>query len=244
MSTLVSVARHTGMASLAGLISGILVGGLLGRVVMRVSGFAAGPNMVGVHTSNGNPVGDITLGGTLAIVFFVGFPTGLLGGVVYAALEPWLRPLRPWHGLAYGVALLATLGFTVLDPFNFDFNRFGPLPLNLVMFAALFLVFGVCAAWLFDRLGVLAASTRTSGRASEIAAWLALGLASLLVAGLIANVDPKDRIFVLVGAGALALAAIVHWRGLPRPIGYASFAAVLVLGTIRTFDAVQLFRGF
>jgi hypothetical protein len=50
--------------------------------------------------------------------------------------------------------------------------------------------------------------------------------------------------FVLVSGAALALAAIVHWRGLPRRIGYASLAAVLVFGAVRTFDAIQLFRGF
>jgi hypothetical protein len=93
--------------------------------------------MVGVHTSNGNRVGDITFAGTLALVLLVGVASGLVGGVIYAVLQPWLRPLRPWHGLAYGSALLAVFGFTVLDPFDFDFTRFGPPLLNVTMFAAL-----------------------------------------------------------------------------------------------------------
>lgn len=241
MAIWLAVGRHVGLASLAGLISGVLVGGLLGRIVMRISGFAAGPNMVGVRTEGGNRVGDITFAGTLALIVFTGVAMGLAGGLVFAALEPWLRRLRPWHGLAYGIALLATFGFTVLDPFNFDFARFGPLPLNVAMFGALFLVFGVCVAWTFDQL-MLAA--KPSGHAIGVLSWLALGLASLLTAGVIVGVEPDERLFVLVIVGSLALAVIVHWRGLPRAIGYASLAAVLALGTMRTVDGLQQFRWF
>lgn len=244
MASWLAVGRHVGLASLAGLVSGIVVGGLLGRVVMRVSGFAAGPNMVGVRTSNGNRVGDITVEGTLALIVFTGLAAGLFGGVMYAVVEPWLRRLRPWHGLAYGVGLLATFGYTVLDPFNFDFTRFGPLALNIAMFAGLFIIFGVFAAWIFDRLGVVAARAGPSGRAVEMLAWLALGLASLLLVGVIATTEPDDLIFVLGTGAALALAVIVYWRGLPRAIGYACLAGVLVLGTLRTLDGLQLFRGF
>jgi len=74
--------------------------------------------------------------------------------------------------------------------------------------------------------------------------WLTLGLASLALALVIIGSFADHGIFVLVSATGLALAAIVHWRGLPLRIGYASLAAVLVFGAIRTFDAIQLFRGF
>jgi len=244
MGNWVAIGRHVGLASLAGVVSGLLVGGVLGRIVMRISGFAAGPTMVGVHTSNGNRVGDITFAGTLGLVLFVGLGAGLAGGVVYGVLEPWLRRLRPWHGLAYGSALLATFGFTVLDPSNFDFSRFGPLSLNIAMFGALFVTFGVSTAWLFDHLQALAARPGRIGHGVELAAWLALGLSLLFSALLIVGAAADDRLFALAIAGALVLAAIAHWQGLPRLVGYACLAAVLVLGTLRTFDSVQLFRGF
>ena len=167
MIRLVAWGRHVGTATLAGVIAGVLVGGLLGRVVMRVAGFTAGPGLVGSFTANGNRVGDITVAGTAAIVLFVGLSSGLVGGVLYAALEPWLHRLRPWHGLAYGVALLAAFGFTVLDPANLDFRRFGSAPLNVAMFAALFLLFGVGTAFLFDRLRSLIAGATKLARAAE-----------------------------------------------------------------------------
>jgi hypothetical protein len=76
---------------------------------MRISGFMAGP----------------APGGTLALILFTGLASGLFGGIVYAVVEPWLRRWRPWHGLAFGVGLFLALGLLVLDPFNFDFRRFG-----------------------------------------------------------------------------------------------------------------------
>lgn len=243
MPAWLAVGRHVGLAAIAGVISGVVVGGLLGRVAMRVSGFASGPNMIGVHTSNGNRVGDITFGGTLGLVVFVGVASGLLGGIVYAAIEPWLRRFRPWHGLAYGIALLVTFGFTVLDPFNFDFRRFGPISLNVAMFSALFVLFGVLVAWLFDRLVALDGQ-HAAARVIAWLVWPGMGLAVFAAVGAMLAVDERDRLFFLVCAGALAFAALVHWRGLPRQIGYASLAVVLALGALRTSDAVQLFRGF
>jgi hypothetical protein len=239
-----SVARQVGTASLAGIVAGVLVGGLLGRVVMRISGFMAGAALAGVHTENGNVVGDITLTGTLALIMFVGLPSGILGGLLYALLEPWLRRLRPWHGLAYGVALLATAGFAFLDPVNFDFRRFGVPVLNVAMFAALFVLFGVATAWLFDRLCVLRGGTTVLARAVDILAWLALvagGLVVLLFLGGGAGLEPILAIVILA---VLLVPAIVRWRGLPAPIGYVSLIAILLLGAARTLTGVlQLLTG-
>lgn len=245
MATWIAVARHLGTASLAGVLAGVVVGGLLGRVVMRISGFTAGPALVGVHTANGNRVGDITFEGTLALVLFTGLASGLVGGVIYAVVEPWLRRVRPWHGVAYGAALLLAFGFTVLDPSNFDFKRFGVPALNVAMFAALFVIFGVAIAWLFDALGALRARTGTAARAVDILAWLALVLAVtavVLFVGGAAGLDPLTAIVILA---ALLVPAIVRWRGLPPAIGYASLVGMLLLGAARTLSGLpSLVAGF
>jgi hypothetical protein len=221
-----------------------LVGGVLGRVVMRISGFTAGPAMVGAHTENGNVVGDITVAGTIALIMFVGLPSGLLGGLLYALLEPWLRRLRPWHGLAYGVALLATAGSTFLDPVNFDFRRFGVTLLNVAMFAALFVLFGVATAWLFDKLRVLRAGTTAVARTVDILAWLALLLAGLLALLFLGGGAGLEPILAIVIVAVLLVPAIVRWRGLPSAIGYASLIVVLLLGAARTLTGVlQLLTG-
>ncbi|HEY8860779.1 MAG TPA: hypothetical protein VIN37_01625, partial [Candidatus Limnocylindria bacterium] len=228
---LTAVARHVGTATLAGVISGIFVGGLLGRVVMRIAGFAAGPGLVGSFTANGNRVGDITVAGTAAIVLFVGLSSGLIGGVLYAVIEPWLRRLRPWHGLAYGTALLGAFGFTVLDPSNLDFRRFGSAPLNVVMFALLFLLFGVTTAWLFDRVRSLIDGATRPARVAKALAFMALIPAAFATVLLLTSVTGlAEPLFPIVVAVGLLTATVVRWRGLPDPIGYAALGATMLLG--------------
>lgn len=223
----------------------MVVGGLLGRIAMRVSGFMAGPAMVGVHTENGNRVGDITLGGTIGLVLFAGVAIGVLGGVLYASFEPWLRRFRPWHGLLFGVGLLAGAGFSILDPSNFDFARFGSAPVNVTMFAALFLLFGIATAWLVDRLRGLAVRGGTPARVVEALSWLAVLPAALLmlltIAGLPTAQDPLPTIIIV---GALSIAAVAHWRKFPLLVGYAALAVPLVMGAVRLAGGLPaLLRG-
>ena len=232
------------MASLAGLIAGIVVGGLLGRLVMRVSGFTAGSALVGARTSNGNRVGDITLDGTLALVLFVGVPVGLVAGFGFAAVEPWIRRLRPWHGLVFGAALFATFGFAVVDPTNVDFRLFGLTALNAAMFAGLFIVFGVLIAWLFDRLRAAVGGSGVRARATEIAAWLALGPAVVATAFIVVGSGLEPLLTILLVL-PFVIAAIARWRGLPTRIGYAALAVPLLAGAARTFGGVaELLSGF
>ena len=246
MRVLVEVSRHVGLATLAGVIAGVVVGGLLGRVAMRVSGFMAGPALVGVHTSNGNRVGDITFEGTLGLVLFVGLSAGLIGGVMYAAVEPWLERFRPRHGLAYGAALLATFGFIFLDPTNVDFRRFGSPPVNVAMFAALFLAFGVGTSWLFDRLGALRAGTDRVARVVDILAWLALVPGAVVTVVVVSSITGlTDPLFPILFTLGLVIAAFARWRRLPARIGYAVLAAPLLIGTARTVGGLpELLIGF
>jgi hypothetical protein len=245
-TTWIALGRHIGTATLAGAVAGIVVGGLLGRIAMRVSGFTAGPGLVGVRTSNGNAVGDITFEGTLALMLFVGLGTGLVGGLLYAALEPSIRDLRPWHGLAYGAALLAAFGFTVLDPGNIDFRRFGLAPLNVAMFAALFLVFGIAQAWLFDRLGAIIAGPGRLARATQMLAWLSLVPAAVVTALVAVSVGGLDEpIPAILALGAVLIAVIARSRGLPALVGYAALAVPVALGLARTVSALpELLAGF
>jgi hypothetical protein len=242
---LTAAARHAGAATLAGVITGVLVGGLLGRVVMRVAGFTAGPGMAGAFTANGNRVGEITVEGTAVIVVFVGLASGLAGGVVYAVVEPWLRRLRPWHGLTFGAWSLAALGFTVLEPSNLDFQRFGSAPLNVAMFAALFLIFGVVIAALFDLLRTLIASTTIAARSAEVLAFLVLIPAAIVtVLALVSIGGLSDPLFPIVFVLGLVIATVARSRALPRSVGYAALAAAMLFGAIRTALAVpQILAG-
>jgi hypothetical protein len=149
------VTRVVAAAGIAGLLVGVPAG-LLARLVMKLSALAAGPSGVGVHTENGNVVGALTADGTLALVIFAGLAPVGAGAILYAAVRPWFVSLGRWRGLAFGLYLLALTGPVGLDPLNGDFSRFGPAPLNVAMFAGLFLAVGIAlvpvAEWTRARL--------------------------------------------------------------------------------------------
>jgi hypothetical protein len=229
---------------LAGIVAGVVVGGLLGRVVMRISGVMAGPAMVGATTENGNPVGEITLQGTLGLVLFTGLASGLFGGIVYAVIEPWLRRMRPWHGLAYGAGLFLAFGFFVLDPFNFDFRRFGVAALNVAMFAALFVMFGAATAWLFDAIKKLRTGTGAAARITDALAWAAIVPAAITAVLIAGSVEGFAGVATISIVGPLLVAAVVRWRGLPEVLGYASLLIGVLLGAVRTLSGLpQLIGG-
>jgi len=236
--------RHLGAASLAGIVAGVLVAGVLGRIAMRVAGFMARPDLVGVETSNGNRVGEITLSGTLAIALFVGLPAGILGAALFASAEPWLRRSRPWHGVAFGLLLLVATGFVLFDPANFDFQRFGSAPVNVATFAALFVAFGAATAWLFER--IRGAIEGTAGRASalEMVAWLAAVAVAVLSVLLVTAIGGQaDPTLLLVFAAITIVPGLVRWRGLPPAIAYAAFAIPLAFGAWRMLTGLRQMLG-
>jgi len=237
--TLRGLGRHVGAAAISGVIAGVLVAGLAGRIAMRVAGFTSRPELSGTLTSNGNRVGDITFEGTLALALFVGVATGVGGGILYASAEPWLRSRR-WKGLIFGMGLLAALGFTVLDATNIDFKRFGVPVLNVAMFAALFIVFGLAIAWSFDRVRRAIDGTGMIARPLEVVA----GMAAIVAVGssivLFLSPGGLDQLStVLLIAIAVLVPPIVRWRGLPRGLGYAAFGAPIVVGSVRTLGGLR-----
>lgn len=234
VSALLGLGRHLGAATLASIVAGILVSGVLGRIAMRVAGFNSRPELIGTLTSNGNRVGEITAAGTLALALFVGIAAGIGGGVIYASVEPWLRS-RPWRGVRFGVALFGALGFTVLDPNNIDFRRFGQAPLNVAMFAALFVAFGAMVAWLFDRIRRALAGTGPVATAGAGMAGLAgLGAVAVTAFAFVSVGGSGDLAAAALFAVAVVVPPIVRWRGLPRPIGYAAFGVPMLVGAFRT----------
>ena len=235
-----SLGRHVGLAVLAGIIAGGVVGGVGGRIAMRVTGFVSGQAVLGVSTTNGNRVGDITLGGTIGVLL-VGALLGAFGGVLYASVEPWFRRLRPWHGVAFGVFLLAAAGIAVLDPNNSDFPRFGSALLNVAMFGALFLLFGPLIAWVFDRLPRFVPEGSTAARFVAGLGWLALSLAAVLVYLSASELGTNSgALLTIVVAAALTIAAVAHWRNFPSQLGYAALTVPVLAGAAQLASALPV----
>lgn len=239
--------RILAVVGVAGIVVGVPVG-LLGRAMMKVGALAAGPGLVGVHTSAGNVVGDFTLSGTVALVLFSGILPSIGLGSLYVAVRPLLRALGRWRGLALGLYGFALAGPFVLEPGNNDFVRFGPPALNVLMFAALFVVAGLAVAPVADRSlriasgpspvpsaalfvgllfgGIVVMSMTASGVAS---AW------TLVAGGERTHIG--DSVALIFWSAAAGLAMRVPRLRSPALV---VLAALLALGTWLTADAVRI----
>ncbi len=240
--------REVAAGSLSGIVVGIVVGGLGSRLVMRLSALAADSFVQGVTTSNGNRVGEITVGGTIALIVFGGVFTGIFGGVLYASLRPWLAPFGRWRGLIFGLGVLALGGSLILDAANSDFVILRPPLLNVAMFAALFPIFGIALVPVFDRtLRALEKRSLTSSALAFLGLLLAallLGLGLVSVLGALASGPSQVDLIQLLQLGVVA-AGLAARAVAPRPASplwrlatYALLAAALLVGGTRTYSSV------
>lgn len=230
--------RLVGSAGFAGALVGLLVAGVGGRVAMRISGALTDPALAGQETANGNLLGAITFGGTAALVVFVGLFAGVLGGVAWAALRPWFAPLGRWRGLAFGLYGLGLAGSGVIDMNNFDFQRFGPVALNIALFASLFVLFGLLVVPVERRVEQLSRDPRRSAFAMVVTlgVWFALLPAAIEVAlgtidavsTLLAGTKPGPSQLLLL---TLPLAVLFRWRPGLGPVTYAVLAVPFAYGT-------------
>jgi hypothetical protein len=141
-----------GLAAAAGASAGLLVLGPGGRLAMRLLAVTAGDDAQGALTEADEIVGDITLGGTLGFMIFVGLLGGAFTGLVYVAIQRWL-PGPPGRGLAFGAVLLVLFA-TRIEPLrtsNEDFDLVGPTWVTLLVFAALAFAQGAAVSAFVNR---------------------------------------------------------------------------------------------
>src|SRR5688572_9178552 len=240
-------ARALAAAGTAGLLVGVPAG-LLSRAIMKISAVAAGSVVVGVHTSNGNVVGAFTPDGTLVLVIVAGVIPAVAAALLYVAVRPWLLRAGSWRGVALGAYGLALTGFSVLEPGNNDFVRFGPPALNVAMFAALFIAVGLAVAPVTDAALRVARDPSPGQRAIL---WIGLVLAALVATGLVAASLPawearmRGEHFGGSDAAALltlsaALAILAQRARAARPFALPTLAVVLGGGIWITGRAIEV----
>lgn len=144
------LARVVAVGVIAGGVAGIVAAGG-SRVVMRIVALLTDDALIGTKTENGNRVGEFTLEGTVGLIAFGGLFFGIAGGLVHTATRMWFERLRR-PGLMWGLFAMVTLGRTVIDSGNEDFHRFGPPAAGVLLFAALFPLFGVVVEPVHRRL--------------------------------------------------------------------------------------------
>jgi hypothetical protein len=137
--------RDTAIVVVASGVAGATVGGIGSRVMMRLAALAA-PEVRGAVTENGAVVGEITLQGTIALMLFAGLSSAVLGAGAFVLARPWLPRRTVARGLVFGAFLLAMTGAAVVDEGSPDFVILGDRALNVAMFSALFVAFGLVAS--------------------------------------------------------------------------------------------------
>jgi hypothetical protein len=185
-----AAARVTGSVCGA-LVAGVLVLGLGFRFVMSVLAATSPYSAQGRLTEADKVIGQVTVGGTLEIIGFVGLLGGFGGLLLYAILRRWLPDRSLSAGLltaCTGAALVAH-PTDLLRPSSTDFQLLAPRWLAVVLIVGLVATFALLAAVLIDRWATTWPRPSLTFR----------GIASLL---------PLAPLFLAVTPGAIALLAV------------------------------------
>lgn len=139
------MARHVTVAGMAAAVTGLMVGGLGGRLVMRIAGAVSGSQGAGRLTEAGFRVGEVSAIGSIFLVIFIGLASAMFGAGAFLILRPWLAWAGRFRGLAFGIALLALASATsdMMNPDNRDFPILGNEPVVVFLIVTLFVAFGI-----------------------------------------------------------------------------------------------------
>ncbi len=160
-SRLGAAVRSVAAVFTAGVVAGLLVLGLVGRLVMRILG-ATSPDAQGRVTDANFIVGKITSGGTVGFLIFIGLLGGFAAAVAYLIFRSWL-PAKAWRaGLVLAMLMIGTLGVDdALSPDNHDFQILTPKWLAVALVFGTGLLFALTFTALAARLDRFA---KTPGR--------------------------------------------------------------------------------
>ncbi len=227
--------RELAASGLAAAAAGLLVGGVGGRLAMRLSGFL-NPDLAGRLTEARQRVGEITATGTVELLVFGGLLTGLLAAVPWVALRPWLPTAPRPRALMAAVAAVAILGGVAVEADNFDFSMLKPAWLHVATFTVLVGAAGSLTSFLDTRF------VRRLGR-SEFFSVLAvpmLGLGVLAVSLVDEDGGLDDVVPGIVQAlvGAALIATLAHATFQLR--GRAIPSWLHLAGRVATFAAVAI----
>lgn len=216
--------------ALAGAIAG-LVAGLGVRLAMRVTAIMATGAEQGTITDAEETVGRISLEGSLFLIIVGGGGFGILGGLVFAAMTRWFAGAGRWAGPLFGAFLLATLGWAVIEGDNRDFATLGAVTVNLAMYVAVFLAYGVVVAPAFGALARLLPAPAL--RPAFLAALPVYALGLLLVAGIIGITaaaffeDGAERpLYIIVPVYLVAVTALAGALIARRPHGFERLSSL------------------
>ena len=132
----------------SGFVSGLLIGGVGGRVAMFVLRLTSDPALRGAKTDDGFTIGVFSS----ETLFLLGVTAGLgiLGGLFYLIVRGWI-PDR-WRVVVMTVYVGLGGGAGLVSPDGIDFKALSPLSLAVAMFVAIAVAYGAAMPWLAELL--------------------------------------------------------------------------------------------
>ena len=240
------VLRDIARGGFAGIIVGIFVAGLGGRLIMRLATILH-EEAVGRITEADEVIGVISLRGTSALLIFGGLGMGLLAGTIWVIVSPWIPGRGLTRAVVTAMAAIALGTPALVRRTNPDFVILGHDPLLVALLVGLVGLVGFSIALvdgaLDARLPHPLRGITISGTVYLIVTLTGLVLIlPLVIAALLDHLEYYAPIragwaLAVVGACTLTWWALrVNGRSTPprslRLVGTASLLVAVVLGVV------------
>jgi hypothetical protein len=148
MSDLSSPGATLASGVTGGFVSGLLIGGVGGRLAMLVLRSTSDPALRGTETDDGFIIGVFSTQTLFLLAVTAGL--GILGGLFYLIVRGWIPEHRRVVVMAAFFGLVGGAG--LIRPDGIDFRELSPLPLAVAMFVAIAAAYGALMPWLTERM--------------------------------------------------------------------------------------------
>ena len=227
--------------------------GLGGRLVMRLATILH-EDTVGLTTENGEVIGRISLNGTMALITFGGLGMGLMAGMLWVIVGPWIPGRRLVRAVLTGLLAIALGTPALIQRSNPDFFILGFDPLVVAMLVGLVFAVGFSIAlvdgWLDRKLPKAVRGVGIATTAYLVVTLIGLILIVPLVAAIL--LDQRDYRapiragFALLVVGACTLAWwVLRVRGRTIPprwltlTGRTALVVAAVLGVVTSLPHIR-----
>lgn len=242
------VFRDITTGGLAGLIVGVALAGVGGRLIMRLAALLV-PSADGALTENGNRIGDITLGGSLGLIVAIGLLFGAVAGSLWVVIRPWLPRSRLARSVVTIPIALALGTRGLIEARNRDFDVLEHDPLVVASLIGLVALFGpalvIADAWLDRRLPHPAPADRKVIAGFGAVTFIGLTLTLLVVVPMYLGSPlwPAGLALLVVGVATLAtwwyrVQAQRTWPAGLAVVARAGLVAAVVAGVAVTIPEV------
>ena len=222
--------RRLAVCVLAGAVTGVLIGGIGGRLAMMLLAITS-PSAKGVTSDDGFEIGQFTLAGTLSLLL-VGLLLGAFGGAIYSVVR-YLRMGPRWFEIAaLAIGPGVVVGSMLVHTDGVDFVLLRPLWLAVALFVIIPAAYGALLTVLAERWLVPGSKAASLHPALAIAPVVLVApifpVAVPLISGWLLLYALRQMTWakpltghpavLVIGRGALAVVFVVASVGLARDV--------------------------